>query len=506
MALTERQNSYGQILKSSSIVGGAQAITLIIGMIRTKLVAVLLGPSGVGLVAFFHSATGLVGTVSGLGIAQSSVRQVAEAAGNGDPERIALTVLVLRRVCWLTGLLGWLLIAALSWPLSMWAFTTGERAWALALLGGSLFLAAISGGQTALLQGLRRIGDIAKLQIASALLGALVSVGLYAWLGERGIVPAILISAAVALLSSWWLSRKVPISSVELTWRQTATEARRFVSLGLAFMWAGLLTAGVGLATQSMISRKFGLDANGIYQAAWGLSGVFAGFILTAMGTDFYPRLTAVANINQEVNRQVNEQTEVGVLLALPGLLATLVFSPWVIRLFLTAKFLPAADLLPWFVLGICGRVICWPIGYILLAKGASRAFALTETLFNLCHVLLIWLGLQLFGLVGAAAAFVIMYASYTVAMLWVAGRLTGFRWSSSVSRLLVTAVALVALAYATVTLLSPLAAAFIGTALVVSGTIYSIRQLTARLGSAHRISRLVSRLPMVGPYLAALP
>ena len=44
MANKPHRNSYGQILKSSSIIGGAQGINYLIGMVRVKLVAVLLGP------------------------------------------------------------------------------------------------------------------------------------------------------------------------------------------------------------------------------------------------------------------------------------------------------------------------------------------------------------------------------------------------------------------------------------------------------------------------------
>src|ERR1043165_4515517 len=111
-----KSGTYSQILKASSITGGAQAATYIIGMVRTKLVAVLLGPSGVGLIGLYQSATALVGSVAGLGIRSSSVREVAEAHGTGQDERMGRTVRVLRRVCWLTGLLGTILTAALAWP------------------------------------------------------------------------------------------------------------------------------------------------------------------------------------------------------------------------------------------------------------------------------------------------------------------------------------------------------------------------------------------------------
>src|SRR5436853_6065858 len=56
--------SYSQILKSSSIVGGAQVATLLLGMARIKGVALLIGPAGIGEVSLLVSATQLLANVS----------------------------------------------------------------------------------------------------------------------------------------------------------------------------------------------------------------------------------------------------------------------------------------------------------------------------------------------------------------------------------------------------------------------------------------------------------
>ena len=102
------------------------------------------------------------------------------------------------------------------------------------------------------------------------------------------------------------------------------------------------------------------------------------------MGADFYPRLTAVASDNAECNRLVNEQAEIGLLLAGPGVLATLTFAPLVIALFYSAKFGPAVEILRWICLGMTLRVASWPMGFILLAKGARKTFFWSELLINL--------------------------------------------------------------------------------------------------------------------------
>jgi enterobacterial common antigen flippase len=497
-------NSYSQILKSSSIVGGARAANLLVGLIRTKLVAVLLGPSGVGLIGLYTATLELVETVSGLGIRSSGVRQVAEAHGTGDPIRVGQTVLALRRLCWLTGLLGTILTAALAWPLSIWTFGNPERAWAIAVLGLTLLLSALSGGQMTLIQGMRRIGDLARLQVLSAVGGTVVSVLLYAWIGERGIVPALILSAVVNLGFSWWLAGRITVPMATLSGRETVQAAKGFVTLGLAFMWSALLLALVALATRTLIVRGYGIEANGVYQAAWAISGVFAGFILQAMGADFYPRLTAVAHDNTQVNRLVNEQTEIGILLALPGLLATLVFSPWIIRVLYSVKFTEAAELLPYFVIGIFGRVVSWPLGFIQLAKGAGKWFASTETAFAALQMLLVVIGLRLLGLKGVAVAFALLYFCYTLGVLWVASRLSGFTWSTPAVRLLAISGLLMLGTFALSQGASPIVSAVVGSVVSAASSVYCLRQVCARLGSAHRVSQGVRRLPLIGRILAA--
>ncbi len=468
----------------------------LVGLIRTKLVAVLLGPSGVGLVGLYISVTGLVGTLTGLGIGASGVREVAEAHGSGDAGQIARTVIVLRRACWATGLLGWLLTAALSWPLSLWTFASYERAGAVALLGSTLFLTALSGGQIALLQGTRRIGDIARINVLTMLAGTIVAVGLYAWLRERGIVPVLIATALINLGSSWWFARRIHIPPIDLGWRETWSHSKRLVGLGLAVMWSGLLTAAVGLVTRSLIVRTLGLDANGIYQASWGISGMFAGFILGAMGTDFYPRLTAVSDDHPQVNRLVNEQTEIGILLALPGLLGTLAFAPWIMSIFYSSKFLAGAELLPWFILGIFGRVVSWPMGYIILAKGASRWFAITETAANGLLLGLTIVFLQQFGLWGVSLAFAVLYAFQCLAMAWLSHHLTGFRWNLETGRLLLLTSILVVAGFAAQRWIPGATGFVIGSLLTAIGAVVSLRGITERLGMNHRLVRLACKIP----------
>jgi len=148
------------------------------------------------------------------------------------------------------------------------------------------------------------------------------------------------------------------------------------------------------------------------------------------MGTDYYPRLTAVANDKARCNQLVNEQTEVGMLLAGPALLATLTFAPWLLHLVASGKFLPATEVLRWFCLGMLLRAFSWPMAFVMMAKNAQKLYFWTELFSNLLYVGLVWFGVRMFGLDGVGLAFVVLYSVYTAIAYMIVRHLSDFRLS----------------------------------------------------------------------------
>lgn len=491
---TGEKNSYGQILKSSAVIGGSSAINIAIGIVRTKAMAILLGPAGFGLMGVYGSIIDLAQSIAGMGINSSGVRQISAATGSGDTNRIARTVVVLRRASIVLGILGAVLLAAFAWQISDLTFGTHERAAGVALLSLAVLFRLVSDGQGALIQGMRRITDLAKMNMLGAAFGAIASIVFVYFWHEDGVVLALVAVAAMSVVTSWWYSRKVKIQTPVMTASEIKEETAALLKLGFAFMASGFLMMGAAYTVRMMVIRMISLEAAGYYQAAWTLGGLYVGFILQAMGADFYPRLTAVAQDNTLCNRLVNEQAQISLLLAGPGVLATLVFAPLVISVFYSAEFHAAVEVLRWICLGIALRVITWPMGYIIVAKGEQTIFFWAELAWTVVNIGLSWVCIKNFDLKGAGVAFFGSYVFHTMLIYPIVRHLSGFRWSTANNQIGLLFLSSIAVVFCGLHVLPPFTAIVVGALAVILSGVYSLHVLL-NLISTDRIPNSINQL-----------
>jgi PST family polysaccharide transporter len=492
------KHSYGEILKSSALIGASSVFTIAIGIVRTKAMAVMLGPTGFGLMGLYGSIVDLGFSMAGMGVGSSGVRQIAHAVGTGESDRIGRTAAVLRRTTIVLGIFGAAMVAAFAMPISTLTFGTADYALPVVLLSLAVLLRVVSAGQGAIIQGMRRIYHLSIMGVLGALFGTATSIALVYLLGVAGVAPALVASAALGILASWWFSKRIAVEVPLMTGSEFRSEATALLKLGFAFAASGILTMGAAYAVRALVVHVVGLDSAGFYQAAWTLGGLYVGIILQAMGTDFYPRLVAVSDDHPQCNRLVNEQAQVSMLLAAPGVIGTLTFAPFVIHLFYAANFSEAVDLLRWICLGIALRVITWPMGFIIVAKNRQVLFFSAELAWTSVNVGLTWLCLQWYGLSGAGIAFFASYVFHALAIYPIVRRLSGFRWSRANVKTALFSLALTAAAFCGFQVLSPLQATVFGTLMTVLSVAFSTRTLV-RVIPAEQILWRVWQLSTIG-------
>ncbi len=432
------------------MIGGAAIANVAVGLGKMKIAALLLGPAGVGLIAIYQSLVNTAAQVGGLGVASASVRQVARADADGD----AATLAAARRALFLTtGALAMAAVVAvwlLRGPIWRHILDRTARPSDLIWIALAVGLTIVASSQQYLLNGFRRITDLARLSVGSALIGAALGIAaLFAW-GDGGIGAYVLAIPVAAVLSGAWYTARLERVGTAPPRRAMTAQVRLMVGLGVTMMLGNLAAPLAQLIVRSLVGARLGPVPLGEYSAASMVALTYIGFILSAMGADYYPRLAALIDDRAAAAAMVNQQTEIALFLAAPLLLAMQCAAPWAIRLLYSSEFDGASDVLRLLVLADIFKIVGWPLGYLMLAAGRGRLFLATEALFAAIFVSVTALTLTRWSVLAAGAGVLAMYLVYLPLTYWIARRAIGFHWQRRVSltgAAVVGAVALVALA-----------------------------------------------------------
>ncbi len=417
----EKNDSYSHILKYTGIFGGVQGLNILISLVRNKLVAVILGPSGMGLASLFNSTIKLVSDSTNLGISMSAVREISEAYEQGDNEKVAHVVRLIRMWSFLTALFGAAVCVVFSPLLNRWTFSWGNHTLHFVFLAPVVALMAITGGELAILKGTRQLKGLAVVSVYGVIGALVTSVPLYLVWRDSAIVPSLIVIALLQMLFAVFYSGR--LFPFRICWRKGLVgEGMGMVRLGIAFVLAGILGSGAEFVIRSYLSKVGDLEAVGLYNAGYMMTMTYAGMVFQAMETDYYPRLSAVTGTGEPLNLVVNRQIEVSLLLVAPLLVFFIVATPVLLPLLYSGKFLPVVGMMKLALLAMYFRAIALPIEYISLAKADSKSYLLMELVYDVLVVVLVIAGYHCLGLAGTGLALLVaggLNLSVVLAYMW---------------------------------------------------------------------------------------
>lgn len=399
--------------------GGAQVVSLAAGFVRAKVVAMVFGASGIGLIGVLNSFSGNISSFVAWGLSASGVRVIAGASEAERPVRVSAVRYLGRWLSWL----GLAVALILFWPMGRVTFASDEYTLELAIAGLAVPCVVASAAWSAILQSTGQLKTLAKIQVFGAFAGLLLGLPLIYFGGTFGVALSILLAAAVLAAALWQAARRhYPADSVPAN----AADIRQLLHLGGALMAVGWLAQLSSYLVRLTIIRGYGLESAGHYQAAFAIAGNLGGFVIVAMGADFFRRISE-ARDEKEAAHLAEKQIQAGLLLGLPLLAGLLTMGRFCLHLLYADSFDAAIPLLSWMVWGIFLRLIAWPLGYWLLARGSTSAVVVSEAIVNAVMVVLPLILTPDFGLLGAALGFCGSYVIY-------AGLMIGFaRWRSGI-------------------------------------------------------------------------
>lgn len=400
-------------MKAMGLFGGVQVMGILCSIVRTKLVAMWIGPVGIGLFGLFNNALEMISTGTNLGIRSSSVRDISQAHDSTTPGLVAKMVAVVRKWSLWLGLFGALVTLMLAPLLSELTFGDQSHLWGFVALSVAVLLGAITNGEYAVLQGSARLKRLASVTLWGTLTGLAVSIPLFYLLRERSILPSIL-AYAMALAAFAWLFRNKEYAKPQLSRRETFDMGKGFVKLGIFMTLGNFASILASYAFNAWLNMNAGTEAVGFFQAGYTLINKYTGLILTALGMEYYPRLSKVANSRLRLRAFVSQEINVAIAVMAPVVALFILLRELVVWILYTPEFNVILTFVSWGMIGTVLRTLSWCLAFTILAKGDGKTYLWTEVASAIINLVLNIVFYRWWGLTGLGIAFLVSYLLYT--------------------------------------------------------------------------------------------
>ena len=431
------RSRYRSSFAATVLFSSVQIYQIIVRIIRSKFVALFIGPAGMGIQSLLRSTTDTITAATSLGLNTSSVKTIAAANRDGNLDLIAKNVTAQRRLIFITGLIGMLICALLASVWSQTSFGNSDYVWSFVAVSIIIFLDQLNKGELALLQGMQQKKQLARASVIGQTLSAIVAIPLFYFYGINAIVVVFIIGSLIPLVMTRYYSRRLHVTKVDLSWKETFSYGREMIRLGFFLSLQMLMSMLVIWVIRNYVSKVGGIEEVGLYSAGTAIVTSYIGLVFTAIATDYYPRLAATKD-NNEMKMAVRTQAELTILLLAPLVVAFLVFIKPIIILLYSDMFLPVENMMYWSISGVLLQAMGWAVSHTLLAKAKPSYFFMNELVTTAWGLPIKLLCYKNWGLTGFGMATMIVYGIYLVQVLIVTKKLFGLSYEWPVWRLFI--------------------------------------------------------------------
>lgn len=412
-------NSYFNIIKSISILGGVKIIQIIVSIIKNKVIALILGPVGIGISGMLTSTTSLISAITGFGLHTSSINNFSQAWSNKDEVQIRKVAKIITILTLFTGIIGTFVVIILSRQLSIWTFGNETYTTAYLVISSIILFDQLSVGKFVILQGSHNYKYIAKLSIIISILGLITSIPLIYYFRLNSIAPIILLSSIINWVITSFYSNKLKIKTAEINYIEFISESKKMLLLGSVIAISGIVNTFQILIFRIYLSHYGSIKDVGLYTAGSAIVTTYIGIILTSMGTDYSPRLAAARSNIKLLIDLINKQIEIVLLIITPLIILFIAFIKEFTILLYSSQFIDIISMLKWMVIGMYFRGISWCLSFAQVARNEPKFFFLNELLSNIYALGLSILFYYKYGLTGIGIAFFITYLLYSIQMFF---------------------------------------------------------------------------------------
>lgn len=400
----------------TSLNAGVVGIRLVIALFIQRLIASMLGASGVAIIGQLQSSIQLMTSVGSFGIFNGVVKYVSEFKEDKEQlQKLFSTTFVFTSIITVVSSLSFLIF---SKQLSNYLFDSENFAYLIKIMAVAIPFISLSRIFNGVINGLSEYKKYAKIELVSYLISSALTVLFLFQFHLNGVLISIAIAPVIKLGILLYIFYKTLIEYVQFKeLKFKLFMSKELLAFTLMSFFSTVLSSFIEIDIRTMITDRITLDDAGIWTGMTNISKnymVFSNSILTLYvlpkfasiykRTDFYKELLSIYKT----------------LLPLfgMGMLLVYLFRDYVILL-IYPEFYEMSPLFKWQLIGDFVRLASIVLSYQLVAKRMVKSFVFTELLSLGLFYGFAYLLTDTYGIEGVVMAHMFRTILYSIAVLF---------------------------------------------------------------------------------------
>ena len=403
-----------ELLRGTSVLGSARLVEFVLGFVRIKVCALLLGVEGLGVFNQANLLSQKLIVFTTLSTNEGFVKQLAESADKDNARELILS-----------SLKGYLLVITIYMSISILLLTVFSEKIALYIFGdaryfyafwfclSSLPLLIANSVPYSLMRAFQDVSSIAKVRVLSSFVNILHVVPLIYFYNIEGAIVSVLLFHLVTVFFQYIYSRKIYFKRFDITFRSilAAKKNSKFIKELIHFSGFGA-TIGIYVVVseficRSIVVKQLGVEAIGLYSPVIMWATLFTGFLLPALTTYLFSSLCKTQK-NDEISLLLNNGLRLSSIALMPLLFMAIPYRDVIISIFYSDSFIEAAKYLPFHLLGVVFHVWFSVLGRSMASTGRIKQHGVLRLLFLTADIIVTYFGVAYWGLWGWMAKHIV--------------------------------------------------------------------------------------------------
>ncbi|WP_312819045.1 O-antigen translocase [Kaistella carnis] len=405
------------LVKVFSFTGLSTIIKLVTSYVSVKVVAAIIGPSGIALIGQLQNFSSIFTTLGAGGINNGVVKYVSEYKDN-ETELQKYIRNGFKITVFLSFFFGLFLIVSSSY-LSKWILLDTQYNYVFIYFGVSLFLLSINNYFLSILNGFKEFKKFVVINIITSVVGLLFTVTLVLLFHLKGALIATVTYQSVILFITVFFLRKTPWFTSKVLWGKWNKDIiRKYLSYSFMALVSAATVPVSQLLVRGFLIKKYSMDSAGYWEGMNRISGLYLLFVTTSFSVYYLPRLSEIKT-EALLKHEIIKTYKIITPIIAGSLILIFLLKNLVINILFTKEFYPMKDLFFWQLLGDFFKIMSWILAFVMVAKSMFKIYIITEILFSTLFVGLSVLFINNFGVIGATQSYCLNYFLYFLVMLF---------------------------------------------------------------------------------------